>query len=293
MMHDSTIHRNDRSIASASNVISQTDELTADELHDLSEYPRDALWDLVGGSEATANFAFHVDPAGELPRTRVLARRAAQAWNALFIAASYEEGQNLVFEFDDGTVPGISTGLTDYTYLGPWLSAYWWARISHNGSAQEVLAPFTIDILTRGDGHFDPHLVHLATALQARDAGDPSWTQHALAGAEAVTRATDTPQDEALLLHLDLFALLLSIGDHTEFTTQLTQALTNHRTYFTATPEIAEHNRGYISIPILAICSIAIDEGMTLNVTSDYLPRYLLDHPDWMFTTHAGDDSLT
>ena len=277
----------------AIDAVAQTDDFTEGDLEDLAPYPIDALRGLAEDSEGVALFAFHLDQSAELLRTRVLARRAAQAWNALFIAASYEEGQNLVFEFDDGTVPGISTGLTDYTYLGPWLSAYWWARISHNRSAQEVLAPFTIDILTRGDGHFDSHLVHLAAALQARDAGDPAWTQHALAGAQAVTHATNTPHDEALLLHLDLFALLLSIGDHTEFTTQLTQALNNHRTYFTATPEIAEHNRGYISIPLLAICSIAIDEGMPLDITNDYLPRYLLDHPDWMFTTHAGDDSLT
>lgn len=289
-----THHHDDPKVTSnATAYLEVDDQFTRDDLEDLVPYPVAAFADLARNMESSALVAFHLDPTAELPRTRVLARRAAQAMNAEFVAAAHEPGEELVLEFDDGTVRGVATGLTGNTFVGPWLTAYWWARISHNTAAQEVLARFSAFLLTRGDGVFDPHLVLLVEALKAREAGDPVWRHYATAGAERVGAAHPERRDEAQFLDADLFGLLLAIGDQTEFTGQLERAVANHRTYFTSTPELASSLPGYVSIPLLAVCSIAVDEGMTIDIGTGYLPQYLLDHPDWMFTITAGEDSLT
>lgn len=71
--------------------------------------------------------------------------------------------------------------------------------------------------------------------------------------------------------------------DQANFTEQLTDALTDHRAYWSANEARSDTPRGFVSLPLLGPCAMAFDEGITIDVESDYLPIELIQNPPWMF----------
>lgn len=140
--------------------------------------------------------------------------------------------------------------------VATWLTAYWWARATRNKTMLDTIAGFDAGTLTPGT-RFDRAMLGLVEILLARE--------------------------EALFLQLDLFGVLASIGDQDAFTDQVEIALNSHRTYWTGSEERREHPAGFTSLPLLGVASMAADEGMRIEVESDYLPRELITNPLWMF----------
>ncbi|MFT3662383.1 MAG: immunity 49 family protein [Gordonia sp. (in: high G+C Gram-positive bacteria)] len=120
-------------------------------------------------------------------------------------------------------------------------------------------------------------------ALQSRARDEFTWFDLAAAAVEAAAVAPEDVREEALYLDVPVIGLIVAIGDQEAFTEQLGSALEAHRAYYSKNEYRTCRSDGFVSIPILAACCMAIDDGMTIDIETDYLPRYLLDHPAWMF----------
>lgn len=215
-------------------------------------------------------------------------RRAAQLHLASFQLAAIPAGESFVIELDSGGLETRGIGASaKATSVAAWLSTYWWARATRNGTALDTLAAVDPAALGRAGG-YDPALLALVTIIQARDAGDESWPQLVSAALSLVAQPTTVTREEAQMLHLDLFGVLTAIGDQDAFTNQLETALTSHRTYWTATDERRADPRGFSSLPLLGLAALAADENMRIEVESGYLPKSLIDNPPWMFELAGG-----
>ncbi|MED5816356.1 immunity 49 family protein [Mycolicibacterium sp. 050232] len=253
-------------------------------LYDLiTSSPGNVLSRVAIGAETSARFQFGLDPSGATLETRLAARRAAQLIHASFQLAALPPGESLVIEVDSGGLETCGTGPEpDGVNVRTWLTAYWWARATRNATMLDTLAGFDADTLTPGT-RFDRATLGLVEILQARDRGDDSWARKISETVPFVDQPTTSSREEALFLQLDLFGVLASIGDQDTFTDQLEIALNSHRTYWSKNEERREHPQGFASLPLLGLASMAADEGMRIEVESDYLPRELITNWPWMF----------
>jgi hypothetical protein len=73
---------------------------------------------------------------------------------------------------------------------------------------------------------------------------------------------------------LDLMQTIVE-GDNAKFNDQLVEALEGHKKYY-GTKDNAFATPGWLSMRILATCAMAVDtKGFTIDVESDYIPRWL------------------
>ncbi|MFT3662344.1 MAG: immunity 49 family protein [Gordonia sp. (in: high G+C Gram-positive bacteria)] len=233
--------------------------------------------------QSAACFRFGLDPSGCTPKSRLISRYAAQFTDLFFTSYSFPEGKSMSMEIGDKKVDFTATGLIMQASVKEWISGYWWSRISHNGTAQDTMMRFSAEDLTHLPGGRDAHRDLLVRALQARARNEFTWFDLAAAAIEAAAVAPEDVREEALYLDVPVIGLIVAIGDQEAFTEQLWSALEAHRAYYSKNEYRTCWSDGFISIPILAACCMAIDDGMTIDIETDYLPRYLLDHPAWMF----------
>jgi hypothetical protein len=79
---------------------------------------------------------------------------------------------------------------------------------------------------------------------------------------------------------INLFRRFL-LRDEDGFNQALVEALGLYKRYWTADEGREEIPSGTVPIPLLAIACLAHDGGLTLDVTSDYLPKHLVQR-DWL-----------
>ncbi|MFW0786440.1 immunity 49 family protein [Gordonia sp. CPCC 206044] len=253
-------------------------------LYDLvTSSPGSVLSMVVAGADAAAGFHFGSDPTGANDGTRKAARRAAQLNLAVYQLSALTPGESFVIELDDGGLEshGIAPAPADVN-IPTWLTTYWWARATRNQTALDTLRAVDVDTLTMGT-RFDRAMLGLVEVLRARDRGDTTWAGQISETVQHVASPTISSREQAQLLQLDLFGVLASIGDQRTFTEQLEIALTSHRTYWGSTAERRRDPNGFISLPLFGLAAMAADEGMQIEVESDYLPRQLIAEPAWMF----------
>ncbi|WP_171055062.1 immunity 49 family protein [Mycobacterium sp. DBP42] len=253
-------------------------------LYDLiTSSPANVLPMIAAAADAGARFQFGLDPSGATFETRRAARRAAQVIHAAFQLAALPPGESFVIELDSEGLETCGTGpVPSGVNVATWLTAYWWARATRNKTMLDTLAGFDAGTLTPGT-RFDRAMLGLVEILLARDRGDESWARKISETVPFVDQPTISAREEARFLQLDLFGVLASIGDQDAFTDQLEIALNSHRTYWTGSEERREHPAGFTSLPLLGLAAMAADEGMRIEVESDYLPRELITNPLWMF----------
>lgn len=66
--------------------------------------------------------------------------------------------------------------------------------------------------------------------------------------------------------------------DSAEFGTALTDALWQHKVYWTADEDRATSADGLVTLGPLAMACLARDQDITVDVESDYLPKALLEY---------------
>lgn len=80
-------------------------------------------------------------------------------------------------------------------------------------------------------------------------------------------------RQKIILPILRLYQSVLS-SDSTKFNSDLNFALQNHKEFWSISSREYKAD-GWVSIPLLAVCSIAFDKGISLETSSDYIPEWL------------------
>ena len=286
-MQSVTRHALGRSIDELREAATESDDALVSHFEDISLYPESTMPTAALAATSAAALHFGSDPSGARVETRVAARRAEQIYLGMYQLAALPPGEPFVLEMDSAGLRSHGTGHNPRAVNAQtWLDAYWWARATRNGTARETLDAVDPALLTQGSRN-DRALLGLVEALQARDRKDPEWAETLKSAVSQVNSPTVSTKEEARLLQLDLFGVLGTIGnepdDQANFTEQLTDALTDHRTYWSANEARSDTPRGFFSLPLFGLCAMAFDEGMTIDVESDYLPVELIQNPPWMF----------
>ncbi|WP_308296058.1 immunity 49 family protein [Streptomyces sp. ISL-96] len=66
-------------------------------------------------------------------------------------------------------------------------------------------------------------------------------------------------------------------GDQDRFTTKLAKTVEWHKDFWTRDEERERDSDGIIALGHLALACLALDSGFSVEVESEYLPKYLLD----------------
>ena len=286
-MQSVTRHALGRSIDELRESATESDDALVSHFEDISLYPESTMPTAALAATSAAALHFGSDPSGARVETRVAARRAEQIYLGMYQLAALPPSEPFVLEMDSAGLRSHGTGHNPRAVNAQtWLDAYWWARATRNGTARETLDAVDPALLTQGSRN-DAAMLGLVEALQARDRRDPQWAEMLSACVSQVNSPTISTKEEARLLQLDLFGVLATIGnepdDQGNFTEQLTDALTDHRAFWGASEERSGTPRGFFSLPLFGLCAMAFDEGMTIDVDSDYLPVELIQNPPWMF----------
>jgi Immunity protein 49 len=75
---------------------------------------------------------------------------------------------------------------------------------------------------------------------------------------------------------MELLGCLLE-GNAAHFNESLVDALECHKKYFSSDEQLSGDPRGFIAISILGLTCIAYDSGFSIEVESDYIPKYILE----------------
>ncbi|KQS00529.1 hypothetical protein ASG12_06495 [Williamsia sp. Leaf354] len=236
-------------------------------------------------AEVAALFNLLADPQVEQPTTASAARTATEVHATFFLVAAAEPGTIVRAQVDETVFEIEGTGKTTYLHLASWFELYWWKAMSRSEVAAAAAGRFELTELT-ADGRWGEHRLHLFRAFRSRDVGDPQWTSHLADAARALEQPISVFPEEADLLDRGVIEILAAVaeGDQGRLTDSIDAALVAHRTYWTKSAERREDCRGFSSLPIAAAAAIAVDEGMTVEVESDYLAMGLV-RPGWFSST--------
>jgi hypothetical protein len=176
------------------------------------------------------------------------------------------------------TVVCDGTGPTSETHADRWLDGFACAAITRSNVIMDRLLEVPVQLL-RDSGDADEGLFQQVEAVQAFVRGDDDAPEKALAALEAntpeaapdsveYTQAITAPQLE-LLIHL-------MGGSDDEFNATLAEALELHRRYWSHPERAHDIGSGLLPLHLLALASIAVDQGREIRVRSPYLPEFLI-----------------
>jgi len=216
-----------------------------------------------------------VDPVAEQQETWEDLRIAAQAATAVFTAADAAEGEAIETVVAK-PVRFTATGPTSAANPGAWLNAAWLAVIDRNDELIQRLCAVSPETLraagTEHDTYMDPWVETVRTFLAHREV-PPELFGAAMDGTDP-DNARLTPPGVLLRLvypPIKTFYYLLR-RDQAQFTAALTDAVEQHRAFWSA-PGVADSPDGFLALAPLAIAVLARSVGMSVDVESEYLPR--------------------
>lgn len=205
---------------------------------------------------------------------------AMQASCAIFVTALADGGEaRFRLREKDWSIPG--TGPSMDTDAGRWLRALWLAMICREKPRVDMLASVPEELLRGSGADYDDYIYHWVKALQIYWRGEDGLVDALLAameGTEPSSLRVAAPELVMELLYppIELFYLFTQ-RDEAKFNDSLVRALELHQRFWTKDEERRTDPDGFISLPLLAIASLAKDAGMNVDVESAYIPKTLLD----------------
>jgi hypothetical protein len=214
--------------------------------------------------------------ARELPLLPTAARTLAQAQLGAVQHAVTPRGQAVSFTLADKVVSMPSTGPDGYADVGAWTQGWYGALISRDAQVLAALRAIPDEPLDAGARydtyHYawkkalltvdqDPELC-VSQVEQAVRLTDPNFITEAKPGVPGVAAA--------------MFPMLAAIasGDADAFNDSLVGALEAHRRYW---GDEAPHGPiSWFALAPTALCCLARDRGLDLEVESDYLLPFLI-----------------
>ncbi len=234
-----------------------------------------------GFAEALALWLIANDPSAQEVRTIDAAAVTSDLTAGMFLAAAVEPGAPFSVTVNGSPMTFHGNGVHFHIAPDTWMPPYWWYRLSRSTQSRAAVNVLTRDQILR-DGHWARHRVHMYDAFIALDNDEPDWIDHVHLALETVGRPAPTDGMEAQYIHKPLLHMLIAIDDDNQdaFTDALVTGIETHRRYWTRNEKFAADCEGFTSIPLAAICALAVDRGLTIAVESDYLPTGLIA-PGW------------
>jgi hypothetical protein len=217
----------------------------------------------------------------------ILDPNSIQLWRALRIAAysltsvcelaSLPEGEYEVFA-GEGDPVMLPAGVNSYSNGLSCLHGFYLGVACRESHLNERLAEIPVDILKQTTTRSDEYLYLQIEALQSFWKGAADTPQRVI---EAM-KATDPEVikvgtvDAALNIavpEIDLLFRLLE-NDSVAFNESLIKALERHKKHWSK-ENLKNDPNGFIAVGILGLVSIAYERGMTIEVESDYIPKYI------------------
>jgi hypothetical protein len=211
-----------------------------------------------------------------------------EIWRGLKLAA---EGAAAMFTAAAGTgdvemrlgdaAPGRvqATGPTGGASIVNWLHGYHFAVICRDERSLGVLAATPLDIIRRSTTKADECVYLYIGALQAWLKREPGVGEMLLAAVEATDPVRLGISSEEYILNILVpemeVVYRLMLGDAPAFNETLVFALERHKKYWSKGTRKMDPS-GYISLGLLAAAAQAHDDGLALDVVSDYLPPMLV-----------------
>ena len=127
---------------------------------------------------------------------------------------------------------------------------------------------------------FEQH--EMEKALSRSYVIDEDWQEDSFSEYSTGSPATDWEKEQTQALKLPLLAVLQSILDRDEvaFNEALLVALQKHKSYYEGEDEYRDTRtglpEGWLSLPLIAACSLAHQRGLLRSVTSDYIPEWMV-----------------
>ncbi|WAL67851.1 immunity 49 family protein [Amycolatopsis cynarae] len=219
-----------------------------------------------------------VDPAAEQPETWEDLRIAAQAATAVFTAADTGEGRP-VETVVAKPVRFAATGPVSAANPGAWLNAAWLAVIDRNDALIQRLCAVSVETLraagTEHDAYLEPWVETVRTFLAHREV-TPELFGAVMDGTDPDNARITPPRVMLQLVYPPIRAFYhLLRRDQAQFTAALTEAVRQHRTFWSA-DGLADSPDGFLALAPLAIAVLARSAGMSTDIESEYLPRNFL-----------------
>jgi hypothetical protein len=217
----------------------------------------------------------------------ILDPNSIQLWRALRIAAysltsvcelaSLPEGNYEVFA-GEGDPVMLPAGVNSYSDGISWLHGFYLGVACRESHLNDRLAEIPVAVLKQSSSRNDEYLYLQIEALQSFWKGATDTPQRVI---EAM-KATDPELikvgtvDYALNIavrEIDLLFRLLE-NDSVAFNESLIKALERHKKHWSK-KDMKNRPIGFIAIGILGLVSIAYERGITIDVESDYIPKYI------------------
>ncbi|MFB9464307.1 immunity 49 family protein [Streptomyces cinereospinus] len=207
---------------------------------------------------------------------------AMQTGSALFAAASAAEGNTVTVRIkeQERTLPALRP--ESPLNAGAWVTSFYLAMICRENERLTMLAQVPVSLLRDSGAVFDEYVYSWVEALQSfwsgrQDVGDKLVAAVDGAGPQAVRYADADLVSK--IMYPSMMLLYRAIRrDPSEFNKALADALRAHKAYWTADEDRALSSDGLVALGPLAMACLARDQGIPVEVESNYLPKALLDY---------------
>jgi hypothetical protein len=207
---------------------------------------------------------------------------AMQTGSALFAAATAPEGTSVTCRIKERERVLPATGMESHLNAGAWVTAFYLAMICRDNDRLRRLADVPVSLLRESGAVFDEYIYSWVEALQSfwlgrQDVGDKLVAAVDGTSPEA-RRHADAGLMSKILYPPTLMLYRILRRDSAEFGKALADALLWHKEYWTADEERATSADGLVALGPLALACLARDQGITVEVESEYLPKALLEY---------------
>ncbi|WP_158974850.1 immunity 49 family protein [Cellulophaga sp. L1A9] len=201
-----------------------------------------------------------------------------------FYHLAYSAGTEVTVQFRDKPVQHMGVAYKSNMGFSDWLNTYSIFRVLRDQAGLNVLEGITDSAMDRADAGWTvlhKNMLHFLCSLHS----NPKTREKLLIDAIKSTNADSgdyLQEGFAIEFVTYLYEPLLFVyeallrNNEEDFNAQLIEALTRHKTYY----DTKKNNRcndsdGWISWRLLGAVALAYDNGIKINVKSDYIPEWL------------------
>ncbi|MFH9131735.1 immunity 49 family protein [Streptomyces griseoaurantiacus] len=270
-------------------------------------YPTDEVPDTLDALSETADWILEEFPDSPVLRPQALSTaltlaqqhcaldpravrfEAWQAWvtgmrtgSALFAAATAPEGTRVTCRIKERERTLPATGIESHLNAGTWVTSFYLAMICRDNDRLRRLAEVPVSFLRQAGALFDEYVYDWAEALRSFWLGRQDVGDQLVAAVDGTAPEARHLADADLMSHILRPPLLMLYRilrrDPDEFGKTRTDALRLHKEYWTADEGRATSADGLVALGPLALTCLARDQGLPVNVESEYLPKALLEY---------------
>jgi hypothetical protein len=253
------------------------------------EYPTDDVPDTLDALGETANWILDEFAHSPVLRPQALSTALTLAQQHCAMdpqAAKFETWKAWGTAMQTGSALfAAATGPESHLNAGTWVTSFYLAMICRDNDRLRRLAEVPVSLLRASGAVFDEYIYSWVETVQSfwlgrQDVGDKLVAAVDGTGPEAL-RYTDADLVSKILYPPMILLYRVIRLDPPEFNHALADALRRHKAYWTADEDRATSADGLVALGPLAMACLARDQGITVEVESEYVPKALLEYA-WM-----------